>query len=101
MPLIVIHGDDDVIPATPGLGKHRVRRNRTFHIDPLGAGGLDRRDDLLNLLPAKESVFATMGIEAGYADAGTVDPQVAAGLPRDLNDLQHPVLFHPVTGFPQ
>lgn len=89
VPLVVVHADDDVVPPAVHLGEDAVGRQGPAGVDPLGARGLDRRDDLLDLLGPKEPVLTGVRVEAGNGDARSLDAEVAAGPPRETNHLEH------------
>ena len=99
--LVVVHGHHDIVPAAARLGKDRVRRDRPVHVDAHGTGLFDGGGDLLDLLPAEHAALAGVGVEARHSHPGLFHPQGLAGVVRDPDDGEHPVLLHPVAGLPQ
>ena len=71
--LIVIHANYGVVITAGRLVKKAVGRKRTISSDPFAFDRLDRRDNGLSLLVAKDSFFATMGIQGGNRDPGMLD----------------------------
>ena len=62
MPLVVVHGHHDVVPAPPGFGEYGVRRHRAVRVNSLRPGRLDGGGDLLDFLQAEESELAAVGV---------------------------------------
>ena len=79
MALVVVHGYDDIVSAFRGAEKDRVGWLWVGDVQSLGAGELDRGDDLLRLLVAEEPALAGVGIEAGDRNPGPCDAEGVAG----------------------
>ena len=70
-------------------------------MDSFCIGSLNCRDDFVNLLPSEETVLPAVGIETCHANPGLFQSKVPACMVCNAYDLQHPLLLHPVAGFPQ
>ncbi len=57
-PLIMVERDGHVVHALLGLHEDRVGRHRADRVHARGAGLLDRRLDLLDLLASEETALA-------------------------------------------
>ena len=101
MSLIVIHADDDIVPAAQSFRKDAVRRDGADGVDAFGFCRLNGRFDLLDFLGAEKAVFSAVGVESGDSHLRIFNSHIPAGLIRDLDDLEDAGFFYPVAGFPQ
>ena len=69
VPLVVIHGDDDIKLAAAGAREQRVGGQRAGDAQALGARCLDGGHDRVLLLVAEEALLAGVRVEAGHRDA--------------------------------
>ena len=75
MPLVVVHGDDQVVVAASGEEESGVGGEWAAGVDAVGAQGLERGHDLLCLLAvAEQAVLAGVRIDAAHPDERILDP---------------------------
>ncbi len=72
--LVVIHGNNCVVPSVDGLVEYNVSRDRTGCIDALFAGTLDGGRDLLCLFGPEKPTIGCMRIQCGNSDTGAGEP---------------------------
>ena len=101
MSLVMVHTDNNVIPAAKGFREETVRRDRTDGMDAFGICLGDRRTDLFNFFSAKKTIFTAMRIKTCYSYFGLFDAQFQTGLMCNFNDFKDTVFFYAVTCFSQ
>ena len=98
MPLVVVHGDDDVEVALRGAVVHRIRGNGADCVDPRRPGLRDGGGDLFGFLGAEKAPFSGMGVQAGHGNAGRADAQIPHGRIGKPDDPEDPLLRDQVAG---
>ena len=91
VPLVVVHGDHNVVLSGHSLDENRVRRHRTFNIYALFDSFLDGRYDLGLLLVAEQPIFRAVRVESRDGDPGVVDAYLAHRLVGEAYGGVHPV----------
>ena len=103
MPLVVVHDDDDVVPAADGLREYRVGRRRLLlrDVDALGESLVDCGLYLFYLFTAEHAVLAAVRVETRDAYFRLADAERLAALVCDADDLEHARLLDAVAGLAQ
>ena len=70
-------------------------------VETAGFEFVDGGNDLLCFLPAEHAVLAGVGVQTGYADVGTLDAKLAAGIVDEFYALYDAGLLHQVAGLTQ
>ena len=70
VPLVVVHGEHDVVASVDGLSEDGVGGDGSGGVDAGADGVGDGGSDGVDLFAADESVLAAVGVEGGDADAG-------------------------------
>ena len=91
MALIVILRQNQIEGAVIGAVKHRIGRNRTLYVNPLGLRDLDARRDLHIILAPEQAVLAAMGIDARNRDARVFNAHAPQMAMTNADRLGHPL----------
>ena len=103
MPLIMVHRNNNIIPAAQRLGKYRIRRRRSpiRNMDALFQSRINCRLNLFYLLAPEQAVFSTVWIQSGNSNPWALNPKRFAACIGNMDNVEDTVLFDPVAGFPQ
>ena len=97
--MVVVHRDHDIKLTGMGLGvpsphEDGIRRQRSVHIHPLRAQLSQSGSNDFQLLPAKQTTFAGMGVEPCHSDTRRTPQGAQQCRMCDLHGLQHVGLGH-------
>ncbi len=87
VPLVVVHGDNQIGPSGRRPREQRVRGHRPRHVDAQGPLGLDRRADEPLVLVAQKAALPGVRVEAGHRDPRRPAEQPA---PETVGQLDRP-----------